>query len=636
MTGMLLYLAISIFISIYQPFFALFFMIYIFTFKSYKYKLLFILLFTLFTYRTTINACQPITSGKIVELNNKSIVVNHNFTNVLVSVQDITQYSLQDEIVIYASEPLDYSPHFYGFNLENWSKSRNICYKTSEQDTYKRKGWGLLNWLSNGGFNTNPKFIMLNRILLFQSNPGQELNLFISMGIIYTLMIKLIQLFTLKRKYHPFETLLISVIFLYLCINLAWPLSLVRVWVFYIVSKYINDKILRFSLNLIICAFINPFGLTQLAYVLPLMFQFTAIFLPLKSKYIQRSLVLIILIISFNHSISIVNILIYPFLFGIYRGLIIVSVVLSIIPIFSSAFVYFVELVDMIYQLSLNYGVLKGHISIFFIIFYLFVYHVSNHHKIIQLVLMNTVVLIGVRAFSIPFFYTVTMINVGQGDSFLIQAPFNQSVILIDTGPPNQYKALKAFLDAQSIDRIDYLIITHDDNDHSGNIDMVTRDYTINEIVLKGIDIENDWIFMDYLEFIQSDLSDNDTSLVYYINLFNTRFLFLGDLSASGESQLISKYTNLKVDILKLAHHGSKTSTSDDLLKHIQTRIGLISVGINNYGHPSYAVIQRLDEYYIRYFTSIGDGDTKIIMTPFVRFLLNSKNEYEIFSNYPN
>lgn len=631
MTGMMLYLAISIFISIYQPFFALFFTIFILFFKSLKYKLLFILLFTLFTYRTSINLCQPIASGKIVELNNKSIVVNHNFTNVLVSVYDINQYSLQDEIVIYAYEPLEYSPHFYGFNLENWSKARNICYTASEQDTYRRKGRGLLNWLSNGGFNSNPKFIMLSRILLFQSNPNQELNLFISMGIVYTLIIKLIQLFTLKQKFHPFEAILISVIFLYLCINLAWPLSLIRVWVFYSVSKYVNDRILRFSINLIICAFINPFGLTQLAYVLPLMFQFTAIFLPLKSKYIQRSLILIILIIAFNHSISIVNILIYPFLYGIYRVLIMLSIGLSIIPVFSSIFVYFVELVDTIYQLSLNYGVLKGHISIFFIIFYLFVYHVSNHHKMIQLVLMNTVVLIGIRIFSIPFFYTVTMINVGQGDSFLIQAPFNQSVILIDTGPPNQYKALKSYLDAQSIDKIDYLIITHDDNDHSGNVDTMTRDYTINEIVLEGIDIEDDWIFMDYLEFNQSELSDNDTSLVYYTNILNTRFLFLGDLSTIGESQLISKYTNLKVDILKIAHHGSKTSTSDDLLKHIQTRIGLISVGNNNYGHPSYVVLQRLNDYYIATFKSRLDGDIRIIMTPWLSVLQNSKQEFYIY-----
>lgn len=585
----------------------------------------------MFIGRTSINLCQPISSGKVVELNDQSIIVSHGFTSVLIPVLDVNHYALHDTIILYDLKLIEPSYHTYGFKLDNWMKSRNICYKTSEKDTYTVKGRGILNWLSKGGFNTNQDFIKRLRSLLFQSNPDEELDIFISMGIMYTLIIRLVKLCFLKQKNELFELFCISIIFTYLSIQLAFPLSLIRVWVFYLSSHFIKDNILKFSLNLIVCAFINPFGLTQLAFILPLMFEFTALFLPLKSRFIQRTLVILVLLISFNHSISIVNILFYPILIVIYRFIIVLTITLSILPFFNPIYLYVVELTNTISQISHDFFILKGHISPLFILICLLIYHYTNQYKRIQISILVFFILVGPYIFSIPYLYTVTMINVGQGDSILIQSPFNKNVILIDTGSIYNYRSLKSYLDAQSIRKIDVLIITHDDSDHNGNIEDLKNDFVIKEIILKGKDVNLDLIKLDYLDFKHTINDDNDSSLIYTMNLLNTRFLFMGDLSTKGEFQLLYDYPYLKTDILKIGHHGSKTSTSDELLKQVQPRIGLISVGTNVYGHPNYEALKRLNDYFITILDTKTNGDIQIILTPLLRFIIDSQLNITIY-----
>lgn len=627
MTNMLVFLSICIFLYIYNPILSILFISFICLTKSFKYKLLLIIIFILFSFRNSINLCQPIESGKVVEINANSIIVNKDFTNVLVSVSDVSQYSLQDTVVLYDNKDLEYSAHTYGFNLNNWSKSRNICYQANEQDSYRIKGTGLLYWLSNGGFNNSQVFKEQIRILLFQSNPREDIDLFISMGIIYLLIIKSIKLCFLKQKNVLYEQITISLILLYLAIQLAWPLSLIRVWVFYLSSYYIKDRLLRFSINLIVCAFIQPFGLSQLAYLLPLSLQFVSIFLPMKSKFIQRTLVLITILILFNHSVSLVNILLFPILISIYRYLILLSLLLACLPFFNPILTILIDLTNWLFKWSMSIGVLKGNLNMMFFISFIVLYHFTVQHKKMHTTLLILYTGAGISIFSLPLFYTLTMINVGQGDAFLIQTPFNQTVILIDTGSPYQYRALKTYLDAQSIKTINHLVITHDDSDHSGNVDRLIRDFEVKEIVYKGKDIINQWIYLDYLEFNQVSKDDNDTSLVYYTKLYDKSFLFLGDLSVNGEYKLIANYPTLAIDVLKIGHHGSNTSTSDELLKHIKPRVALISVGKNNYGHPHYDVIRRLNDFFVTHFDSLNHGDVKIIITPFMCFMVNSNDE---------
>ena len=88
---------------------------------------------------------------------------------------------------------------------------------------------------------------------------------------------------------------------------------------------------------------------------------------------------------------------------------------------------------------------------------------------------------------------------------------------------------------------------------------------------------------------------DNDDSLVLYLTLNTTSYLFLGDIPIFIEKEIVSKYPKLQIDVLKVAHHGSNSSTGEELLKNYDIKTAIISCGRNNYyNHPSTEVIERL------------------------------------------
>lgn len=97
--------------------------------------------------------------------------------------------------------------------------------------------------------------------------------------------------------------------------------------------------------------------------------------------------------------------------------------------------------------------------------------------------------------------------------------------------------------------------------------------------------------------------SDNNASVVLLLTAYGRTFLFPGDIEAEGESKIIQQFPELDIDILKVAHHGSKTSTTDAFLHGITPEVAVISVGQNNfYGHPHPDVLQRIQEYKLHLF----------------------------------
>ncbi|MBN2876546.1 MAG: hypothetical protein JXL85_02725, partial [Bacilli bacterium] len=145
-----------------------------------------------------------------------------------------------------------------------------------------------------------------------------------------------------------------------------------------------------------------------------------------------------------------------------------------------------------------------------------------------------------------------------------------------------------------------------------------------------GEDISNDWFYMRYLP-IQEAKEDNDRSLVYHVQIESTKFLFMGDLGVAGELQLIKANPDLKSDVVKLGHHGSKTSSSLAFLDHIQARIAWISAGKNNYGHPSWEVMERLKQLSIRPFVSQTSGTVQIVISSWFRFMFDRFNHFTLF-----
>ncbi len=198
----------------------------------------------------------------------------------------------------------------------------------------------------------------------------------------------------------------------------------------------------------------------------------------------------------------------------------------------------------------------------------------------------------------------IYFINVGQGDSILIQ---NKShAVMIDTGGNQKFDMAKEtlipFLKKRQIYTLDALITTHSDFDHSGAAISLIENFNVKTYLSNRNDFPYKVgdIYLENLNDFDYD-DNNDSSLVFNLEFMNKKWLFLGDASINIEKKLIDKYIDLDTDIIKIGHHGSNTSTCEALIKKITPNEAIISLGANNnYGHPSKEVINILNKYNVK------------------------------------
>ncbi|TRM12761.1 DNA internalization-related competence protein ComEC/Rec2 [Lentibacillus cibarius] len=225
----------------------------------------------------------------------------------------------------------------------------------------------------------------------------------------------------------------------------------------------------------------------------------------------------------------------------------------------------------------------------------------------------------------------VTMLDIGQGDAFVVELPYRKGVILIDAGAPvnfggkkpsnNVYKQIiRPYLRSQGIAKIDSIFLSHADTDHMGSFPYILADMPVKHVVvsdyytfanpvleaLKNNEVNivrtglgdkltiEDGVF-HVLSPNKDSQSKNENSLVLYTELGGKTWLFTGDIGRETEKEIIRLYPDLTIDVLKVAHHGSRTSTGSDFLQEIHPVYGLISAGVNNmYSHPHRDVLQSL------------------------------------------
>ena len=245
----------------------------------------------------------------------------------------------------------------------------------------------------------------------------------------------------------------------------------------------------------------------------------------------------------------------------------------------------------------------------------------------------------------------VNFFNVGQGDSILIQTPQNHQ-ILIDGGPSNKIILNKLSRAMPQWDRtIDLIILTHPEHDHIAGLIEVLKAYKVENIMWTGIKRDTgeyiEWqrliekeganiiiaqagqkIFSNQgagryeIEVLypfeslenQEVKSVNNTSVITRLIFGENSFLFTGDAFKSVESELIEQGVYLDSDVLKVGHHGSKTSTSQEFVKEVSPEIAIIQCGRNNrYGHPYPETLATLEKFDIKILRTDVDGDIKII-----------------------
>lgn len=234
---------------------------------------------------------------------------------------------------------------------------------------------------------------------------------------------------------------------------------------------------------------------------------------------------------------------------------------------------------------------------------------------------------------------TVHFIDVGQGDSEFVEFPGGE-VMLIDAGPRGSGAA--EYIKKLGYEKINYVIATHPDADHIGSMAEVLKNFKVDKFYMPdkphttktfenmldaleengceciyaaaGEDIINDGrIHAQILAPCKTYDDSNDMSAVIKIRYNNISFLFTGDITSKSEKDIVESGADLRADIIKIAHHGSRGSSSQLFLDAVSPRMAIISVGADNkYGHPTKEVLDRLKMMNISVYRTDISGNIKI------------------------
>ena len=258
---------------------------------------------------------------------------------------------------------------------------------------------------------------------------------------------------------------------------------------------------------------------------------------------------------------------------------------------------------------------------IMYLMLFLFVYK-SKYKYLIMYVL--TILIIRVLIYFDNYSY-IYFIDVKQGDAILYLSKNRNKSVLIDTGGIKNndylYSNLVTFFESIGVYKIDYLILSHGDYDHMGEAINLVKNFKVEKVIfncgsyneleqelikvldkkkipyyscIKELNINNNKLY--FLQTKEYD-NENDNSNVIYTELSGSKFMFMGDAGINKEKDILEKYNISNIDVLKVGHHGSKTSSSKDFINEIKPTYSIISVGKSNrYGHPNKEVLNSLND----------------------------------------
>lgn len=229
------------------------------------------------------------------------------------------------------------------------------------------------------------------------------------------------------------------------------------------------------------------------------------------------------------------------------------------------------------------------------------------------------------------------IIDVGQGDSILVTTPNGN--MLVDTSERGARDALVSYLDALGITSFEYVVFTHPDADHIGNADFIVQNYSIKNIILTDrVSTSKTYERMiDAIENSQANVikgeagvefkigsllntiiapneeydDNNEMSVVIKSTFGETSIMLTGDAEKESEEDMLKIWGSetLKCDVLKVGHHGSLSSTTQDFLDAVSPTIAVISCGEGNkYGHPLPQILERLEKKGIKIYRTDVDG----------------------------
>lgn len=589
--------------------FTLFFLVYLYArFKNRWILVIFILLALISIGLTTRSDDPKPGEYQIVEMKKGYYIAKNQQQKIL--VQSDTKLNFQDWIEVYELEPIHTDDNFTLFSFTDYNKQRNITYKTrncklKEASTSVKAR--LYDFMSS---RKNAK-VLLSLYYGIHEDTIDQIYTTLGYGYIsaYYFLLSL-----LKRKFPERKLRIVffglSILFGYFFV---YTLSLIRFIAYQLARLLFTKKEDQIGFTILLFGFIQPFQVLSISFVLPLLLQLVSLFCTEK-KWIVQKMVLVSCLFFYFKKVDIISFCLFPFFKKIYGLFFLTGFFLSDLYSFSMP------------SLTIHYA--PGPL---FLILFLYVFIQSLRHFQWKYLCIVAVAL--VEVFGNPFFQVYTL-NIGQGDCSIIVEPFHKSVVMIDCGQ-SQYRdnvesIIYPFLENKNIHRIDTLILTHADMDHSGGYEALKQKIQIRQVV-DQLDqkVDVSYPFYTLLEKRQAK-DENDQSIISYFTYDDLTYLFMGDASSDVEKQVLENY-DLKCDVLKVGHHGSNTSSSFAFLDALDCKVALISAGYKNkYNHPSVETLKNLKALHINALSTNTCGSIGIYSLFHLSFFITNDGMFGI------
>lgn len=388
--------------------------------------------------------------------------------------------------------------------------------------------------------------------------------------------------FLLRKIFDKNKYLSLFLLFIY-SIFFDFELKLLFLIIDFILSFFEVDNINNLSIKIIVITLIDINLFLNYSILLTLIFSFIY-----KTNYYKSKFLIGLVQSFFFGQVNILSCLVYNWYLNIRIFIFIISLLSFVCPLLLPIYLLVMKVLSCIIYIFLIS--IRGKISIITLMILLisYLFGIKKDYQLYLLLLMCLLTL------NNPIKH-VTFIDVGQGDATLI-SNLNYK-ILIDTGSAYNYHKLKKTLYEEGVYTLDYLLISHNDEDHCGNVDNLMRDFKIKKIVYDKYDIAYKDLYFNCLDVGIFD-NDNDNSVVYYLDINDYSFLFTGDISKNVESLIVNRYAIDKVNCLKVSHHGSATGTSSYFVGKILPDYAIISTN-GKYNHPHKETLDTLNSYLV-------------------------------------
>lgn len=461
---------------------------------------------------------------------------------------------------------------------------------------------------------------LLSSIILFVLNKIKKSN------INYIIVILVLLIFAFLTNFTP-SVIRATALFIFIYLNKLLKLNLSTIKIFIIILAFVlifnpyNIYNVGFLFSYIISLYLICFNKIinrYKNYFVKLIFTSFISYLAsipiLINNFFSINLLTILNNIIF---VPFVSIIIFPF-----------SLIVLIIPKLDFLFSILINILENIslFMNNIRIEIILKKVNIFIILFYYliitFILYMILKNKYKYILILIIVLFIHTNINYIVKTTYITFQDVGQGDSIFVHS--NNKNVIIDTGGNINYDIssnIINYLKSEGIKKIDYLILTHGDFDHMGEAINIVNNFKVEKVIINCGEfneleqslikvlnknkipfyscIEKINIDKYQMQFLNTKIYDNenDNSSVIYIKLGGYKFMFMADAGLEKEKDILDKYNIFDIDVLKVGHHGSKTSSSKYFIDTIKPKYSIISVGKNNrYGHPNDSVLDNLED----------------------------------------